>query len=112
MTEYKVIFVVDGDTFKVKKWEWDNHTGNVIRPTGYDTPERGEDGYQETKKRLMDLILNQIVQITSEKIIDKWGRLVADVSFNGKKLADYFPEYKKRRHRTDDETAKWIFGNI
>jgi len=26
--------------------------------------------------------------------VDEWGRLVADVYYDGKNLADYFPEYK------------------
>jgi len=34
------------------------------------------------------------VDIKSAKIVDEWGRLVADVYYNGKNLADYFPEYK------------------
>ena len=62
--------------------------------TGYDTPEENERGYEEAKRRLSDLILNKQVDIKSAKTIDDYGRLVADVYYRGKNLADYFPEYK------------------
>jgi len=65
-----------------------------VRPTGYDTPEKGETGYEQAKQKLKDLILGKTVDIKSVKIVDQWGRLVADVYYNGKNLADYFPEYK------------------
>ena len=43
MAEFTVSEVVDGDTFKVKNgWKWDNKTGDTVRPTGYDAPEKGE----------------------------------------------------------------------
>jgi len=40
------------------------------------------------------LILNKKVEVKNAKAIDKYSRLVADVYYNGKNLADYFPEYK------------------
>lgn len=95
MAEFTVSEVIDGDTFKVKNgWKWKDKTGEVIRPTGYDTPEKGEPGYEEAKKKLSNLVLNKKVDIRDVKTIDEYGRLVADVYFNGKNLADYFPEYK------------------
>lgn len=46
MAEFTVGEVIDGDTFKVKNgWKWENKTGNTVRPTGYNTPEKGEPGY-------------------------------------------------------------------
>jgi len=84
----------DGDTFKVKNgWKWDK-TGDTVCPTGYDTPEENERGYEEAKRRLSDLILNKQVNIKSAKTIDDYGRLVADVYYRGKNLTNYFPEYK------------------
>ena len=58
------------------------------------TPEKGEPGYEEAKRRLSNLILNKTVDIRNPKTIDDYGRLVADVYYKGKNLADYFPEYK------------------
>jgi len=95
MAEFTVSEIVDGDTFKVKNgWEWEEKRGDTVRPTGYDTPERREAGYEQAKQRLEKLILNKSVDIRSAKTVDKWGRLVADVHYDGKNLADYFPEYK------------------
>lgn len=68
--------------------------GDTIRPTGYNTPEKGKPGYEQAKQKLKDLILGKTVDIRSAKTVDQWGRLVADVYYNGKNLADYFPEYK------------------
>jgi len=95
MTEFTVSEIVDGDTFRVKNgWEWDGKKGDTVRPTGYNTPERWKPGYEQAKQRLADLILGKKVVIESIKIVDGWGRLVADVYYNDKDLADYFPEYK------------------
>jgi len=95
MADFIVSEIVDGDTFKVKNgWEWNEKKGDTVRPTGYDTPEKGETGYEQTKQKLKDLILGKTVDIKSVKIVDQWGRLVADVYYNGKSLADYFFEYK------------------
>jgi endonuclease YncB( thermonuclease family) len=94
MAEFTVSEVIDGDTFKVKNgWKWDNKTGDTVRPTGYNTPEENERGYEEAKRRLSNLILNKTVDIKNAKTIDDYGRLVADVYYNGKNLADYFSEY-------------------
>ncbi len=94
MTEFIVSEVVDGDTFKVKNgWKWKEKKGDTVRPTGYNTPERGEPGYEQAKQKLKDLILGKPVDIKNTKIIDEWGRLVADVYYDSKNLADYFPEY-------------------
>lgn len=98
MTEFTVTEVVDGDTFKVKPdWEWGEKKGDTVRPTGYNTPEKGEPGYEQAKQKLKDLILGKKVDVDIEnaKTVDEWGRLVVDVYYNGKNLADYFPEYKK-----------------
>ena len=95
MTEFKVSEVIDGDTFKVELgWKWDDKTGDVVRPTGYDAPEEGEEGFEDAKRKLTDLILNKKVDIKNPQTIDDHGRLVSDVYYEGKNLADYFPEYK------------------
>lgn len=57
---YKVTKIIDGDTFEVvPNWEWNRHTGNVVRPKGYNTPELGEPGYFEAKAKLTGLILDK-----------------------------------------------------
>ena len=95
MADFTVSEIIDGDTFKVKNgWEWNEKKGDTVRPTGYDTPEKGESGYEQAKQKLKDFILGKTVDIKIAKIVDQWGRLVADVYYNGKNLADYFSEYK------------------
>lgn len=94
MSEFIVSGVVDGDTFEVQNgWEWKGKKGDTIRPTGYNTPEKWKPGYEEARQKLADLILSKTVEIKNYRIVDEWGRLVADVYYNGKNLADYFPEY-------------------
>ncbi|MEW6557523.1 MAG: thermonuclease family protein [Elusimicrobiota bacterium] len=95
MSNFIVSEIIDGDTFKVSGgWKWNDKTGDAVRPTGYDTPEKGESGYEEAKRKLTNLILNKTVDIRDVKTVDKYGRLVADVYYNGRYLAEYFPEYK------------------
>jgi micrococcal nuclease len=95
MAMFTVSKIIDGDTFKVKgAWNWDGRRGDTIRAAGYDTPEKDEPGYEEAKQKLKELILNQSVEVKNPQTIDKWDRLVADVYYKGKNLADYFPEYK------------------
>lgn len=97
MADFTVSEIIDGDTFKVKNgWEWKEKgkKGDTVRPTGYNTPEKGEPGYEQAKQKLTNLILDKTVDIRSSKTVDEWGRLVADAYYNGKNLADYFTEYK------------------
>ena len=91
---FEVTNVVDGDTFEVSpNWKWNNQEGNVVRPTGYNTPEEGESGYQAAKDKLTKLILGEEVELKNAIKIT-YGRLLCDVYYKGKNLADYFPEYK------------------
>jgi len=91
---FKVVEIIDGDTFKVSpKWKWNNQPGNIIRPNGYDTPEKGEPGYQEATQRLRDLIFQKQVELKNAIRIT-YGRLLCDVYVNGKNLADCFKDYQ------------------
>jgi len=95
MAGFTVSEVFDGDTFKVEEgWKWNQRSGDIIRAAGYNTPEKGNPGYEKAKEKLKKLILNDKVEIKNYQTIDDWGRLVADVYCEGKNLADYFPEYK------------------
>ena len=101
---FKVTKVIDGDTFEVSPdWEWNNESGSVVRPNGYNTPEEGEQGYQAAKDKLSDLILNKEVELV-KKIKLTYGRLLCDVEYNGKNLADSFPEYQAQA--LEEKTAK------
>ncbi len=64
MTEFTVSEVIDGDTFKVKEgWKWNQRGGDTVRACGYNTPEKGEPGYEEAQEKLNRLILNEKVEI-------------------------------------------------
>lgn len=94
MAEFKVVNVIDGDTFEVTpQWRWNGQAGTRVRPTGYDAAELHEPGGQAAKKKLSDLLRGERVDLRTAYKIDH-GRLVVDVYFNGKNLADYFREYR------------------
>ncbi len=88
-----LINIVDGDTFNVSGWEWNSQKGNRVRPTGYDAPELNTHEGQIAKDKLTSLIFGKYVELRTAYKVDR-GRLICDVYFKGKHLADYFAEYK------------------
>lgn len=92
MPTFTVTQVVDGDTFDVfPQWNWNGQTGSRVRPAGYDAPELNAWGGQGAKDKLSKLILWGQVELRGAHKIDR-GRLVCDVYFRNKNLADFFPE--------------------
>ncbi len=94
MSPFKVSSIIDGDTFEVTpQGKWNGQTGSRVRPTGFDAPELpGLSGYA-AKERLVHLILGKQIELGTAYKVDR-GRVVCDVYFNGKNLADYFPGYQ------------------
>ncbi len=91
---FTVTEVIDGDTFKVSpNWPSKEHTGNTVRPNGYDAPDEGEPGYQEAKGKLEVIILDKTVELKNPVSVT-YGRLLVDVFVGGKNLADFSPEYQ------------------
>ena len=94
MAEFKVIKIIDGDTFDVTpQWKWNGQSGSRVRPTGYDAPEINTLAGQKAKEKLSKLILNKNIELLNAYRIDR-GRIICDVYYNGKNLAEYFPEYQ------------------
>lgn len=94
MSKFTVTQVIDGDTFDVTpKWQWNNQTGDRVRPTGYDAPEIDQPGGAAAKAKLERLVLGKQVELRNAATIDR-GRLVCDVLLDGRNLADYFPEFR------------------
>ncbi len=94
MPDFKVVQVIDGDTFDVSPgWQWERQEGSRVRPTGYDAPEIDAYGGVTAKEKLSMLILGKAVELRSAHKIDR-GRLICDVYYGGYNLADYFPEYR------------------
>jgi endonuclease YncB( thermonuclease family) len=94
MPVFKVTEIIDGDTFDVSpQWQWSGQTGTRVRPTGYDAPELHTIGGLTAKDKLYRLINGQQVEIRTAYKIDR-GRLVCDVFFGNRNLADFFPDYR------------------
>ena len=94
MPHFTVSIVLDGDTFEVVGgWRWNGQAGTRVRPTGYDAPEIHTIAGAHAKAKLTNLILGQVVDLTTAYTVDR-GRLVCDVYYNGRNLADYFKEYQ------------------
>ena len=94
MAQFRVIDVIDGDTFDVTpSWKWNGSSGNRVRPAGYDAPELHEYGGQAAKEKLARLILGKTVHLGTAHRVDR-GRLVCEVFIGGRNLADYSPEYQ------------------
>lgn len=99
MATFTVSNVIDGDTFEVKGgWVWTKADGSkaegtVVRPKGYNTPEAGKPGSAQATTKLKNLIGGKQVELKNPVTLT-YGRLLCDVYYNGKPLADYFPEWK------------------
>lgn len=94
MPAFRVTSILDGDTFTVNpQWQWNSQSGAHVRPTGHDAPKLHEPGGQAAKDKLSRFILGQNVELRTAYRIDR-GRLVCDVYFGGRNLADYFLEYR------------------
>ena len=94
MPAFTVASVIDGDTFEVSpQWKWNGQTGTRVRPAGYDAPELYAYNGQAAKDRLARMILGGQVDLRTAQKVDR-GRLVCEVHFRNKNLADYFPEYQ------------------
>lgn len=87
--------VVDGDTIKTD--------GQSIRILGYDTPERGECGYDEAGEFLADLLATGTVSLTADSgdDTDKYDRLLRHVLVDGKPVGLSMIEAGKANARYD-----------
>tara|TARA_B100001250_G_scaffold229839_1_gene197306 strand:- start:607 stop:1074 length:468 start_codon:yes stop_codon:yes gene_type:complete len=99
--------IIDGDTIKI--------SGERIRFSGIDTPEKKEIGHKLSKKKLRDKIGNNIVTCYREKNKDKWGRSVADCFVNGESISSFmvkngyacdYVKYSKKKYAKEQLYAK------
>ena len=84
----KVTKVIDGDTFLT------NRRKNPVRLADIDTPEKRQPGYQDAKKDLEKLILNQEVSVDTVAR-DKYGRAVADVKIGSQSVNKAMKKHQK-----------------
>jgi len=94
MAIFTVSSIIDGDTFEVSpQWKWNSETGTRVRPAGYDAPELHACEGQAAKEKLSRLIFGEQIELRTAHKVDR-GRLVCEVYFKNKNLADYFPAYQ------------------
>ncbi len=79
----KVVKVSDGDTIKVR-W-YGRNFDFPIRFINIAAPEKKDSGGKESQNWLENLLLGQMVDIgiNPDLRVEKWGRLLGYVSFNG-----------------------------
>lgn len=69
--------IIDGDTVELE-------TGEVVRVTGIDTPERGECHFAEASDRMGQLVLGQSVTLTQDgEDADRYDRLLRYIDVDG-----------------------------
>ena len=94
METFTVVAVIDGNTFEVSpQWELEDKTGDRVQAIGYDAPKTGK-GAMTAEQKLSILIQNKEVELGSPHGVER-GRLVCEVYFRGRNLADYLAEYKE-----------------
>ena len=92
MALFTVSSIIDGDTFEVRGgWKWNGEAGTRVRPTGYDAAELRTYGGRSAKDKLRQLILGNQVELGTAYRVDR-GRLVCDIYYQDRSLADYFPD--------------------
>lgn len=111
----RVVRIIDGDTIELD-------SGEKVRFLGIDTPERGQCGYQEAKKNLQRLILDERVILVSDgQTTDKYGRLLRYVELGHRDIGleqikegwavarydsnDGYPKHSRQTnyHKIDDQ---------
>ena len=90
---FTVIDIIDGDTYKVSPdWKWNGKSGNVVRPLGFDTPERGEPSFEQATATARTLLSGKRVELKNPVSIS-YGRLVCEVWISGRNIAEYFQRH-------------------
>ena len=98
-TKHTVTNVIDGDTFDISPpWGFNDTKGHRIRIADLNAPELNESGKRGqvailVKQRLTELVLHKEVTIVNGWIVDKFGRLVCDVSLDRASLRRILQEY-------------------
>lgn len=83
LAQGRVVHVADGDTLTVLA---SNQQEFKIRLQGIDSPERGQPFGKQCKQQLIGMAANQTASVEAYKQ-DKYGRVLAKVSVNGKDVA-------------------------
>lgn len=101
---FLVVKVIDGDTLDIE-------SGERIRLSGIDAPERGECYYKESKSVLANLTLNKTISIQQDITdIDKYGRLLRYIYLEEFLVNEYMVRegYAVVYDKYKDDTSKYI----
>lgn len=83
-----VVYVVDGDSLDAKlDLGFSVKVKHRFRLSRVDTPERGQPGYDEAKRFMVNTVLDKDVVLDVEKL-DKYGRYLAEIYVNGVNVND------------------------
>ncbi len=108
--KYKVIKVSDGDTISVKKLKNNVLDGDLIkvRLYGVDAPEKDQDFGYESKKALMNYVMDKTIEI-DVKSKDRYGRSVGVIYIGGRNINEellrdgyvwYYEQYDKNNEKS------------
>lgn len=108
--KYKVIKVSDGDTISVKKLKNNVLDGDLIkvRLYGVDAPEKDQDFGYESKKALMNHVMDKTIEI-DVKSKDRYGRSVGVIYIGGRNINEellrdgyvwYYEQYDKNNEKS------------
>ena len=81
--------IIDGDTIETSTRK------KLVRIEGIDTPEKGQKGYSEAKKKLANLIQDEKVTVTPVAT-DKYGRTVAKVKKGNTLIPTLMKKHQKK----------------
>jgi TATA-binding protein-associated factor Taf7 len=107
MEAFKVAAVIDGNTFEVTpKWEYEGQKGTMVHAKGYIAPRHGKEA-MKLEQNISILILNKKVELGMPDGIEG-DKLVCEVYFEGRNIADYFAQYKDQQEEEQQEEEQYL----
>lgn len=89
---FRIIEIIDGNTFKVEpRWMWNGKEGGIVKSNGYDAPAAGQPEYDELLAELKRLLSKKEIELRNPKRIS-FGQVLCDVFVDGKSLSEHLLE--------------------
>jgi len=109
-----VVKVHDGDTVTLR-WE-ERNFDFPLRISNIAAPELKETGGKDSQSWLEDILLNEEIQIiiNPNKRVEKWGRLLGTILFNGLDVGEesIFANKSTQWEQRNDGTIRDFFGEL
>ena len=113
METFKVVAVIDGNTFEVTPdWEFGDEKGSLVHTKGYTAPKSGK-AAMTVEQKLSGLIHNKKVELGAPDGVQR-NRLVCEVYYRGANLAEYFSAYQAQASEdieTEQEGETEVLGD-